>query len=99
MQKHEFQVGTVFKWNNFPDAKFGSEIKSRWFIYLGTSSVFSIPILAYISTTTTKIKDFESGGKRESHDKIKFNNTDFPFEEDCILDIDEGYLFHRKIKD
>jgi len=91
LQKHEFKVGTVFKWNNFPDPKIGSEIKPRWFIYLGASSIFSNPIISYISTTTTKIKDFDQGGKRESHNKIDFLKGNFPFEEDCVLDLDEGY--------
>lgn len=98
MQKNEYKVGTVLKWNNFPDPKRGSEIKPRWFVYLGTSSIFSIPIFAYISTTTTKIKDFGKGGKREVHDKIYFSKDNSPFEEDCVLDFDEGYYSIEKAK-
>ena len=98
LQKDEYKVGTVLKWNNFPDPKKGIEIKPRWFVYLGISSVFSIPIFAYISTTTTKIKDFESGGKRQTHNKIYFSKDNSPFEEDCVLDFDEGYYSIEKEK-
>jgi hypothetical protein len=59
-------------------------------IYIGTSSIFSITIIAYISTATTKIKDFQQGGKRESQDKIYFSKENSPFDEDCVLDFDEG---------
>jgi hypothetical protein len=46
----------------------------------------------YLCTTTTNLRDFEPGGKREHHTTCLFKTAspDSPFDEDCILDIDEG---------
>jgi hypothetical protein len=86
------KVGTVFKWHNFEDRKDkDSKIKPRWFVYLGKTSKFSLPIYHIICTTTTKLSKFETGGERENHDIIRFNHKTTPFEEDCVLDLNESY--------
>jgi hypothetical protein len=78
----------VFRWNNFPEPRFGTEKKARWFIYLGESGPFFKPTIAYISTTTTNINEFKKGGSLQSHDYCVFSAKTSPFEEDCILDYD-----------
>lgn len=88
--------GTVFRWENFPYPKFGSEIKSRWFICLGDSGPFSSPILAHLCTSTTKIQDFQSGGKRASHRHLLLQPTNTPFEVECLIDFDEGLHSYPK---
>jgi len=82
--------GTVFKWNRFPYPRIGSEIKSRWFIFLGDTGILLTPIIIHFCTTTTSIKDFKPGGNRESHFYLKFETKKYPcFDADCILDFDE----------
>lgn len=83
------QVGTVIRWNNFPDPRYGTEIKPRWFIYLGRTDSLSNPIIIHIATTTTQLQHFESGGIRANHSHYKFSSKDTPFDEDCILDYEE----------
>ncbi|OIP34010.1 MAG: hypothetical protein COZ68_05015 [Deltaproteobacteria bacterium CG_4_8_14_3_um_filter_43_13] len=82
--------GIVFKWENFPEPKFNNKIKARWFVYLGESPSFLTPHFAYIHTTTAQTDEFEIGGRRHAHQYIKFDCSKTPFEEDCILDFDEG---------
>lgn len=82
--------GTIFKWNNFPFPKIGTEIKPRWFICLGDTGLLSTPVFVHISTTTTSMDDFKPGGNRQSHRFFSFEKKKFPcFDEDCILDFDE----------
>jgi hypothetical protein len=88
--------GTVFRWDNFPYPKFGSEIKARWFIYLGDSGPFSSPILAHLCTSTTKIQDFQAGGKRASHRHLIIQSLNTPFEVECLIDFDEGLHSYPK---
>lgn len=88
----------VIRWNNFEDRRKGGDIKPRWFIYLGDSGYFSIQLVIYICTTTTKESDFQKGGKRENHSYIKFSASNTPFEEDCILDFDESPFIYPKEK-
>lgn len=85
----EIKTGDVIKWNNFKDRRHG-EIKPRWFILLGTTTQFQTPIFLHLSTTTTQLHYFEKGGEREKHLYVKFHPNDSPFDEPCILDIDEG---------
>ena len=82
-------AGTVFKWNNFTDRKYGGELKPRWFIYLGDTGPIIDPGFAYLATTTTNLKAFERGGDREYHTTCSFSPHNSCFETDCILDIDE----------
>lgn len=82
--------GTVFRWENFPYPRIGSEIKPRWFIYLGDTGPFFSPILAHLCTTTTQIQDFQSGGKRAGHRYLPLQPTNTPFELEGLIDYDEG---------
>lgn len=84
------KAGIVIKWNNFPHPRYGKEIKARWFICLGDSGILAEPVFIYLCTTTTNVVDFKPGGKRERHTTCQFKATSTPFEEDCLLDIDEG---------
>jgi hypothetical protein len=45
--------GTVFKWEKFPYPRIGTEIKARWFVYLGDTGIIQGPIIAFFHTTTT----------------------------------------------
>ena len=83
-------AGTVIKWNNFPNPRYGDEIKPRWFVCLGNSGLLASPTVVYLSTTTTNMEDFNPGGKRERHTICRFSSNRSPFDEDCVLDIDEG---------
>lgn len=82
--------GTIFRWIAFPYPKYGGEIKPRWFIYLGDTGPFLTPIIVHICTTTTSLSEYRKGGDRESHPYIRFNNPKYPFEQECILDLDEA---------
>jgi hypothetical protein len=82
-------VGNVIKWNNFEDGRKGGETKARWFICLGDSGLFSVPIYIYICTTTTQKSDFQKGGKRANHSYKLFSPTGTPFDSECLLDFDE----------
>jgi hypothetical protein len=89
--------GDVFKWVNFPYPKYGEEIKSRWFIYLGQTNPFLDPIISHICTTTTSKEDFEKGGRRRSHKCLRFEKGKFPFDQICLLDFDEiPYSFPKR---
>ena len=88
---NKFEVGTVFRWINFPDPRGPiPDIKPRWLIYLGGTGALSQVKLAYICTTTTQKHHFEPGGSRQKHDTIKFQKSAALFESDCILDCDEA---------
>ena len=43
------EIGTIFKWNQFPDPRDNSEIKPRWFIYLGKVGGLTGFIQIYLS--------------------------------------------------
>jgi hypothetical protein len=82
-------VGDVILWHDFPYPKSG-DIKDRWFIYLGRTPIFSMPVFAFLCTTTTQAQHFAPGGDRSSHSYKRFDVCSFPqFEQDCILDYDE----------
>ena len=83
------KAGDVFRWVNFPYPQIGTEIKPRWFIYLGNSPSYLTPIIAYLCTTTTSLMDFEKGGRREGHKYYRFGKGKYPFEEECVLDFYE----------
>ncbi len=84
------QVGTVFKWDNFPSPRYGGETKARWFIYLGETGQFSQIASVYLCTTTAQTDHFKTGGSRERHSHFKFEVRQFSeFEKDCILDFDD----------
>lgn len=84
------EVGTVFRWNNFPFQKYGSEVKARWFVCVGSSGLFAQIAMVYLCTTTTQTDKFKGGGNRCNHSHFKFEISQFPeFEEDCVIDFDE----------
>jgi len=84
------EVGTVFRWDNFPLRRFGSESKPRWFICLGFSGIFAQVAIIYLSTTTTQLQHFETSGTRRNHSHFIFKTNQHPvFEEDCAVDFDE----------
>lgn len=94
-----FEIGTVFRWNKFPDPRFDKEIKARWFIYLGDSGILSQVLFAYICTTTTsKTRHSQIGGIQQTHHLIEFKTKNTPFENDCVLDCDEPpYSYGKKL--
>ncbi len=91
-------VGTVFRWDQFPFPKFSSEEKPRWFIYLGKSSIFETPIFAYMCTTTSKTQYYKIGGSRDSNPHIIFRSGEYGFIEDCILDLKTGFYSQITLK-
>jgi len=84
------EVGTVFRWDNFPAHRFGGESKARWFICLGFSGIFAQVAIVYLSTTTTQLQHFGTSGTRRNHSHFIFKTNQHPiFEEDCAIDFDE----------
>ncbi|MFW6137804.1 MAG: hypothetical protein ACOC7U_01390 [Spirochaetota bacterium] len=91
------RVGTVFKWNDFPDRRLGGELKPRWFVYLGDTGKFRTPVIAHINTTTTQLLDFQPGGKRYGHIHNIFKAEETPFECNCIIDFSSPlYHYHKE---
>jgi hypothetical protein len=84
------KAGTVIKWHNFPFPRYGGGIKARWFVCLGDSGKFADSLFVYLCTATTQLQEFGPGGKRERHTICRFSAKNTPFEEDCVVDIDEG---------
>jgi len=86
-------IGDVFRWANYPDPRYGAEIKARWFICIGKTDIFSQPSFFYTCTTTTQVQHFVKGGSRNGHDHFLFNTKEFPFfTDDCILDYEEPLI-------
>jgi hypothetical protein len=84
-----FQIGTVFKWLNFPFTQYGNlDIKTRWFIYLGRSSKLNTPVFLYIGTTTSQTQHYDKDGCRSNSNFIRYKAGEFGFDTDCVLDID-----------
>ena len=84
------EIGTVFRWINFPVPRYGEQEKPRWFICIGFSSIVSGIEDIYLCTTTTQLNSFKSSGSRKGHRHFIFNTDKFPFfDEDCIIDFDE----------
>jgi len=92
------RVGTVFKWNDFPDIRYGGKLKPRWFVYLGETTKIQPPIIAYIQTTTAQKSDFNPGGNRNTHIHYEFKSEKTPFEVDCIIDFSIPSLDYEKEK-
>jgi hypothetical protein len=87
---NRFEVGSVFRWDDFPDPRISSSvIKPRWFVYLGETGALSQVKTAHFCTTTTQAHHFGPGGVRQKHDVIRFQKGSAPFDADCILDCDE----------
>ena len=87
----ELKVGSVFRWNDFPDNRFGEGDKARWFICVGFTGPFSQTAFVYAHTTTTQLQHFESGGIRHGHSYFIFKCTEHQcFELDCAIDFNES---------
>ncbi|MFO7715289.1 hypothetical protein [Desulfosarcina sp.] len=87
----ELKVGLVFRWNNFPDNRYGDGDKARWFICVGFTGAFSQIALVHSYTTTTQLHHFESGGFRRGHSHFIFKCAEhICFEQDCAIDFDES---------
>ncbi len=87
-----FQLGTVFRWHNFPDIRDpSSTTNTRWFVYLGRSSSLLIPVFLYICTTTGKVSEYDSGGPRTDNLFIKFRSGECGFDADCVMDVDINF--------
>lgn len=85
----QLTVGDVIYWEDFPNPRDGAA-KPRWFIYLGKTALFSMPVFAFLCTTTTQTHHFEPGGSRSNHACKRFDVRQYPlFDRDCILDFDE----------
>jgi hypothetical protein len=84
------EAGTVFKWNNFPDPKYGDEIKPRWLVYLGETTSLRPPVYALLCTSTTQTDALEPGGIKYNHSICKYHPNSSPFEKECFVDVDEG---------
>ena len=83
-------IGTVFRWSNFPYPKYDNETKARWFICIGRSGMFAQIATVYLCTTTTQVQSFQGSGNRSLHDHFIFHANQFPvFEQDCVIDFDE----------
>ena len=84
------EVGTVFRWDNFPSHRFGGESKARWFICLGYSGIFAQVTNVYLSTTTTQLQHFGTSGTRRNHSHFIFKTNQFPFfDKECAIDFYE----------
>jgi len=83
------KVGDVIRWDNFPYPR-DNDVKPRWFIYLGRTSIFKVPVFSLLCTTTTQFHHFEPGGTRSNHAYRLFSVKEFRlFDKDCILDFEE----------
>ncbi|MHB1253220.1 MAG: hypothetical protein ACYCZ1_03550 [Candidatus Humimicrobiaceae bacterium] len=81
------KIGDVFRWNDYPKQKDGN-LKARWFIYLGLSSILSNPQNVFLLPATSQTDLYKSGGRRQSHKNImKFSNGDYGFEDETIVDL------------
>ncbi|MHB8279215.1 MAG: hypothetical protein ACYDIA_16415 [Candidatus Humimicrobiaceae bacterium] len=86
------EIGDVFRWNDYPKQKDG-EIKSRWFIYLGLSSILASPQNVFLLPATGRTDLYENGGKRQNHKNImKFLIGDCGFGDNTIVDL---YFFEN----
>lgn len=80
-------IGSVFRWDDYPKQKDG-EVKARWFIYLGLSSILSNPQNVFLLPSTTQTKLYKKGGRRQNHKNIKrFKKGSCGFEDETIVDM------------
>ena len=79
------QIGDVIRWNKYPYPQYNNIKKPRWFVYIGCTDIFSIPLQYYFVTTTrqkTRIITSEDGCSL-------FANK-FPFfTSNCYIDFEE----------
>lgn len=96
----DFIIGNVFIWNNFPDIRDpSSNIKPRWFIYLGKTSIFASPVIFYCATFTKKTgheTSYRAGGDRSNHITIELPKGEGGLVEDSILDLTSNFYDKEK---
>ncbi|MHB8281059.1 MAG: hypothetical protein ACYDIA_25995 [Candidatus Humimicrobiaceae bacterium] len=81
------KIGDVFRWSDYPKQKDGN-LKARWFVYLGLSSILSNPQNVFLLPATSQTDLYKSGCRRQNHKNImKFANGDCGFEEETIVDL------------
>lgn len=86
------EIGSVFRWDEYPKQREG-ELKVRWFIYLGLSSILSEPQNVFLLPSTTQLELYGRGKRRQNHKKIKiFGKGYCGFEKKSIVDI---YFFEN----
>ena len=77
------KVGTVIRWVEYPRPQYGGEIKPRWFVYVGRTSLVSDPVNFYLPTTTTNPANLGSN-------YVEFKKEKYTvFEDDCYINLDE----------
>jgi hypothetical protein len=82
------ELGTVFRWNNFPDARYGEKDKARWFICVGFSGIFAQVAEVFLCTTTTQLEAFKDPKRRKGHNHHIFKTK--PFDSECAIDFFEA---------
>ena len=80
---HEYKVGQVYKMKK-PFTSTGTDAKERYFICLGKSSVFDMPIYLFTCTTTTKKESYR--GKEKVC--IEFEYSEELFTQPCLICLD-----------
>jgi hypothetical protein len=85
------EAGEVFYWVDFPLQNDG-ELKNRYFLYLGHSSIVDTPIVVNLITTTTQLDYYKQGGRRANNHVFHVDKGKYPFfSMDCLLDLSIGY--------
>jgi hypothetical protein len=85
------KTGQIIYWSDFPLQTDGN-LKGRYFLYLGISSIFDTPILVNLITTTSQIHYYKSGAKREKAVVFFINRNKYSFfTTDCLIDFNLGY--------
>ena len=79
------RIGDVIKWNKYPYPQYNNKIKTRWFVYIGRTDIFSVSIHYYFATTTTKKTRIIT-----PKDGCFLLSTKFSFfTSDCYIDFEE----------
>ncbi len=86
------QIGDVIRWNKYPYPQYNNIIKPRWFVYIGCTDIFNIPLQYYFVTTTTRQTRIIS-----PKDGCSLLTNKFPFFTfNCYIDFEERP--HTRIK-
>lgn len=86
-----YEVGDVLYWRNNAFQADGN-IKSRYFIYLGNTSLYTFQINIYTVTTTSLTGYYQAGGSRCRYLHIKIPAGSFGLPKDSIVDVDSNYM-------
>lgn len=79
--------GDVLRWENCP---FFNEVeqKTRWLVCIGTYSMLGKVQEIFISTTTTKVAEYQPGNPRAKHLFFRINRKKYAFfTHDCLIDL------------